>query len=334
MCATCCARLAPATARSRKRTNLLRCRGDQRHLPLPHAARARRCWRRARSCSAMPAPAMNAGTSMAPATAACRSISLRPIWNASPATCPARASSPSGRRACRPCRRWHRCWPRRKRRARWPTSTPSRSLACALPARLWLSPAAPRLPARAAKPPRPETGCRGGAADRARCRPAGLAHRACRRDGDQPVSFPAHLPAGRRHDALSVPAENPAAPGGGAAAHVRTMPSRRSPSRPVSTTCRPSTAVSGASWARRRATIAPAARAHPLTRQPCIRIRVLAWKTAHRRLLPWRRRNALWPNRRNQRYPFEITTEIVSGKVPRILEFRPRFLYKRSVIPD
>ncbi|MDX8477826.1 hypothetical protein RFN28_04940 [Mesorhizobium sp. VK24D] len=46
------------------------------------------------------------------------------------------------------------------------------------------------------------------------------------------------------------------------------------------------------------------------------------------------RRNRPWPYRRNQRYPFEITTEIVSGKVPPPLEFRPGFLYKQPVIPD
>jgi hypothetical protein len=57
-------------------------------------------------------------------------------------------------------------------------------------------------------------------------------------------------------------------------------------------------------------------------------------KTVHRRLLLWRRRNTLLPNRRNQRYPFEITTEIVFGKVLGTLEFRAGFLYKRSVIPD
>ena len=71
-----------------------------------------------------------------------------------------------------------------------------------------------------AEPPRSETGCRSGAADRTRCRRAGLAFGTCRGDGDQPLSFPAHFPPGRRDDALPIPAADPAASRGGAAAHV------------------------------------------------------------------------------------------------------------------
>ncbi len=98
-----------------------------------------------------------------------------------------------------------------------------------------------------AEPARRAARHRGAAPDRGgRARDAACARRSRARGGDQPVSFPAHLPPTGRHDAAPVRAAHAPPPRGGAPAPVGRGRSRRSPSTPASTTCRPSIGAFGA----------------------------------------------------------------------------------------
>ena len=168
---------------------------------------------------------------------------------------------------------------------------------------------------------------------RAADRRSRAAHRGVGRDSDQPrrsgragraqpLSFPAHLPARRGHDALSVPAAGRACTGRLSRSGYRTSRSRRSHSRPASTISRRSTGASCVSWAPRRgATVRQSAAGSPG--------RCVPSDDDFRRLSPWYRgvpRHSV----RIDLYPIEISDKISSGKWPSGFGERPAASYIRE----